>query len=317
MNDMNETKKISPKDVFLHILAIAALWASAISFIGLIFQYIDRFIPDALYQDGYGSMGDSIRWSIAVLTVIFPVFLYVSRTLDLGYAEDPEKRNLKTRKWLLYFTLFATGLVIIGDLVTLIYNFLNGDLSLKFVLKIITVLFAASVVFGYYLWNIKNEKIAWRDKKMRFLVWLVIIIVGAATISGYFVAGSPFRERMRKFDERRINDLQSIQWQIVNYWQRKEKLPDSLENLTDDISGFSAPRDPETGSPYEYQKLGDSKFQLCADFKMESSLSSNYPKLAYPEFGGGNENWSHGIGQKCFERSIDPDLYPSQKIKSR
>src|SRR3990167_9187917 len=124
MNDMNETKKISPKDVFLHILAIAALWASAISFIGLIFQYIDRFVPDALYRDGYRSIGDSIRWSIAVLTVIFPVFLYVSRTLDLGYAEDPEKRNLKTRKWLLYFTLFATGLVIIGDLVTLIYNFL-------------------------------------------------------------------------------------------------------------------------------------------------------------------------------------------------
>lgn len=311
---MNETKKVSPKDVFLHILAIAALYASAISFIGLTFQYIDRFIPDALYREGYGGIGDSIRWSIAVLTVIFPVFLYVSRTLDLGYAKDPEKRNLKTRKWLLYFTLFATALVIIGDLVALIYNFLNGDLSLKFILKIITVLFAASAVFGYYLWNIKNEKIAWRDPKMRFLVWLIVIIVGVATISGYFVAGSPFRERMRKFDERRINDLQSIQWQIVNYWQRKEKLPDNLENLKDDISGFSAPYDPETGLPYEYRKLEDLKFKLCANFKLESSSDANYPKLAYPEFGGQtNDNWNHGLGQKCFERNIDPDLYPSQK----
>lgn len=309
---MNETKKLSPKDVFLHILSIGAMWASAAGFITLCFQYINKFIPDALSQNFYSSgVNDSIRWGVASLTVIFPAFVYISWLLEKSYAKNQEKRSLKTRRWLIYFTIFAASIVLIGDLVVLIYNFLNGDLSIKFILKIIIILFVAGSVFFYYLWNIRNEKSPWLEPKIKIFIIALTGIVIIATLSGYFVAGSPFRERMRKFDERRVSDLQSIQWQIVNYWQKKEKLPDSLDALRDDISGFSAPQDPETGLSYEYQKLGDVKFELCADFKLESPDDRSYPKLAYPEFGNTSDNWSHATGKKCFERNIDPELYPT------
>src|SRR5438132_4874360 len=43
-------------------------------------------------------------------------------------------------KWLIYLTLFVAALIIIGDLVSLIYNFLGGDVTIKFVLKALSVL---------------------------------------------------------------------------------------------------------------------------------------------------------------------------------
>lgn len=156
----NPPVKVSPKDVFLHLLAIVALYASAVSFIVLIFQYINLALPDAL-QSGYydiESAHSAIRLSISTLIVVFPTYVVVSWILGKGYAIDPQKRNLRIRKWLIYFTLFITGLVAIGDLVTLVYNFLGGDLTSQFVLKILTVLFVTGSIFFYYFIDVRKYK---------------------------------------------------------------------------------------------------------------------------------------------------------------
>ena len=74
-----------PKDVFLHLLAILTLYASAIAFIALIFQYINVLIPDLLEtQRGFSlqSSYQAIRWSIASLVVIFPVYVFSSWYLN-------------------------------------------------------------------------------------------------------------------------------------------------------------------------------------------------------------------------------------------
>ena len=157
---MDTTVKVSPKDVFLHLLAIITLYASAVSFIVLVFQYINLAFPDAL-QGGYYAMESAqsaIRFSVATLIVVFPTYVIVSWILGRGYAADPQKRNLRIRKWLIYFTLFLTGLVAIGDLVTLIYNFLSGDLTSQFVLKILTVLFVTGSIFFYYFVDVRKYK---------------------------------------------------------------------------------------------------------------------------------------------------------------
>lgn len=226
-----------------------------------------------------------------------------------------EKREIKIRKWLLYFTLFAAAAVIIGDLVALVYNFLGGDLSGRFILKMVTVFFIASAVFSYYLWNLKRETMASRDPRMRWFIFGTLTLVAVATVYGFFVAGSPFAERMRRFDARRVQDLQSIQWQVINYWQRKDKLPAKLDDLRDEISGFVPPRDPEAGAAYEHRALGNLTFELCATFKTDSSLTSepsSKPPPVAPPFGLG-DNWAHGIGRVCFERTIDPELYGLDK----
>lgn len=143
---------------------------------------------------------------------------------------------------------------------------------------------------------------------MKWFVWTVIAIVAASIIAGFFIVGSPATERMRRFDDERITDLQNIQWQIVNFWQRKERLPEPLDELKDDISGWSAPQDPENGKVYEYIVDNKLSFALCADFSLKSGA----------EFGGDDytialteSNWDHPQGRHCFKRVIDPELYPS------
>lgn len=309
--------KTSPKDVFMHLLAIIALYISALSFGALVFQYIDILFTDKL-ADYFGGSRDNVRWALSSLVVVFPVYIWASWVLAKDVSLHNEKRELKTRKWLYHFTLFAASVLIIGDIVALIYKFLGGDLSMRFLLKVLTVLFIAAAVFGYYLWNIRREEMASGNPRMRVFILGVLAVVAISIIYGFFVAGSPFLERMRRFDEKRIQDLQNIQWQVVNYWQRKEKLPESTDLLKDDISGYAVPRDPESGAPYEYRIIDKLQFELCVNFKTESvEISSVVPKPVFSEGRGVSENWTHSIGRECFSRTIDPELYPPYADKGR
>jgi hypothetical protein len=154
-----DQEKTSPKDVFLHLLAILTLYVSAVSFLTLLFQYINLYLPDPLEQNLYYVQGiySSMRWALAMLVIVFPVYLGTSWYLGKSYAVTPLKRNLRIRKWLIYFTLFLTALVIIGDLVALVYSLLQGEITLRFILKIISVLFVAGSVFTYYLWDVRQH----------------------------------------------------------------------------------------------------------------------------------------------------------------
>lgn len=148
---------------------------------------------------------------------------------------------------------------------------------------------------------------------MKIFSYIIIGIVAAAVVAGFFVIGSPATERLRRADDQRIADLQNIQWQVVNYWQSKEKLPTNLDMLTDNISGWRAPLDPETGTNYNYQATGELSFNLCANFNLEGSDNSEFavPRSAPKMIDApASDNWQHSSGYHCFERTIDPDLYP-------
>jgi uncharacterized membrane protein (DUF106 family) len=55
------------------------------------------------------------------------------------------------RRWLTYLTLFVSAGVLIADLVTMVYNVLGGELTTRFVLKVLVVGAIAGGVFWYYL----------------------------------------------------------------------------------------------------------------------------------------------------------------------
>lgn len=147
-----------------------------------------------------------------------------------------------------------------------------------------------------------------------------ILIVLASIVLGFSVVGSPATQRAIRMDNQRLMDLQSIQWQVVNYYQSKEGLPGSLSDIEDSISGFEIPKDPETNLPYEYVLIGQSAktFQLCATFTRESQGEGSMMGRDYsyampmdPMMGG--EKWNHPAGRHCFDRTIDPDFYPVRK----
>ncbi|MFH1866680.1 MAG: hypothetical protein ABIJ81_01195 [Patescibacteria group bacterium] len=151
---------------------------------------------------------------------------------------------------------------------------------------------------------------------MKYFSYIIIAIVAIAVIAGFFIVGSPTDERLRRADEQRVSDLENIQWQIINYWQSKEQLPATLDDLIDNISGWRSPLDPETGTAYDYEVTGDLSFNLCSNFNLvsegvsEHALTKPLPErvLTRP-FPPVTDNWQHPAGKHCFERTIDPDLY--------
>ena len=311
------TLKSSPRDVFLYILAIITLYISVWRFITLIFEYIHYIFPDDL-NIYFTSASDEIRGSMAALIVVFPVYLGITWFLRKDIISNPEKREFWARKWLLNLTLFLAAVTIIVDLIILVNNFLNGELTLRFVLKVITVFIVAAAVFGYYFWDLRRDTLP-TSKPSKVLVGGVSLVILVSIISGFFIVGSPATQRKMRFDDMRLNNLQSLQWEIVNFWQMKSRLPKTLAELNNNLSGFVPPLDPETNASYEYKTKGAREFELCANFSKASpslkdgvSATSRYmPIMPEPMgmYGSGQQNWTHEIGKKCFTRTIDPDLY--------
>ncbi len=159
---MNQTvTKSGPKDVFLHLLVMIALYVSAGNFIALIFQYINVLIPDPLESGDYYGVESAyriIRFSISVLIVVFPAYILLVRYLNRLYEREPEKRNLATRKWLIWLTLSIAAIIMVGDMVGLVNKLLGGELTLRFVLKVITLFFVAGSVFYYYLRDLRKYR---------------------------------------------------------------------------------------------------------------------------------------------------------------
>ena len=313
-----ETKiKTTPRDFFVFIGAMAALYASAVSLLNLLFEIINASFPDALHFS-YDNFSSGMRWSIASLIIVFPIYIFLSWFINKDLALNPLKKNLGIRKWLTYLTLFVAGVAIITDLIMLINTFLGGEITARFAFKVLAVLIVAGVTFAYYLYDLKRD-VGQKSGKTKLLVWAVSFAVLASIVGGFFIMGSPFTLRMKRFDERRVNDLQNIQYQVVNFYQRKGNLPNGLLELEDPISGFNIPLDPASAASYGYEKVSDINFKLCADFSLANDLKidSKGATRPTPVFLGDNfsinENWQHISGKQCFDRKIDKDLYPILK----
>ncbi|MBI2474310.1 MAG: hypothetical protein HYV68_01280 [Candidatus Taylorbacteria bacterium] len=285
---------------------LIALYASVISLINLLFATINQVFPDPLNQGYYyGGYSGGIRAAIATLVVFFPVYVLITRYLRKSFVADPSKRELWVRRWLVYLTLFLSSLAVVVDIIVLINSFLGGELSTRVLLKVLALFIVVGAVFGYYFYDLRDESFA--EKKGDYFAWGSAILVIASLAWSFSVIGSPMAERERRFDDRRTNDLAQIQSQIVSFWQAKGQLPEDLGTLSDNISGFKAPLDPESKESYEYEKIGDKEFRLCATFDLPSR---NEESRAYIYGPGENNNWKHDTGKTCYDRNIDEEFYP-------
>jgi len=305
----NTTLRSTPKDVFLHLFNIVTFYLSVIGFITLFIQYINALFPDKLNYY-FTNIANGVRWSTSVLLIAVIAYLLTSWMLEKDLSKMPDKRNLKLRKWLVYFTLFISAITIIIDLMTFVYNFMSGELTTRFVLKVLVVLLVAAAVFGYYLWDLKRTN--GHTNIPKILAVVVSVVVLASITAGFFIIGTPGEQRERRFDDQRVQHLQMLQNEVVNYWVQKEELPEQLSNLENSITGFAVPTDPATSAVYEYNILSDLSFELCATFAQPNKDGGAdrggmyYPEIYYDSY---NQNWTHGVGRACFTRTIDPELY--------
>ncbi|MFA6340648.1 MAG: DUF5671 domain-containing protein [Candidatus Paceibacterota bacterium] len=309
--------KTTAKDFFMYLGTIISLYVSVVSFLMLVFAIINKALP--LAGEYAAGPDQTIRSTIAAIIVFFPTFIYLLKLLSKDLQAHPEKREYWMRKWMIFLTLFSTGLAMAVDLVTLVYRFLGAeDLTLRFFLKVFFVFAVAVTVFRTSLADLRRTDFSY-GRKERTGTIIVSLVMLAAIVYGVIMIGSPATQRARMMDETRVSDLNSIQSQIVySQWENKGVVPETLDALREPISNYIVPTDPETKESYEYKKISKNSFELCATFKTEvgtttiNSITGKHISSPYP-YELTNENWQHGIGRTCFTRTIDEKLYPINK----
>jgi hypothetical protein len=301
--------KAGPRDFFLWLGAMVALYASVVSFLTLFFEYINRAYPDPLeyWVDPYSG---AIRFSIATLVVAFPLFLVLMRLIRSDIQTTPEKKDLWVRKWALYLTLFIAAFTIAVDVVVLINTFLGGEATIRFLLKTLVVFLVAGGGFLHFLADVRGYWVA-NPAKAQYVGYGALLVVVATIFSGFLIIGSPMDQRLYRFDEQKVQDLQSIQWQVRDHWQTQGALPESLDVLSDPFTGYSVPKDAQTGAAYEYMRVSETTFELCATFNKDSR-GNQYDAMRQVDFPQGDLDgpFMHSSGRTCFSRTIDPEKYP-------
>jgi len=151
--------QLSARHAFVYLLLFSVLLVVAVQLGSLLFQLIDIGFSDPL-DNQYAITGrqSAIRWAVASLVVAFPLFLFLSNAVGREIKRNPAMRLSGVRRWLTYIALFVAATILMGDLISLIFRFLEGDLSTRFVLKSLTVGMIAGGIFGYYFLGLSREE---------------------------------------------------------------------------------------------------------------------------------------------------------------
>ncbi len=292
------------RDAFFHLISFAALYTLVISLIMLFYQYINWLFPDAATDYSYYTNDFSgVRWGMAAVLVSFPLLLWMTRLIMKEMEKNPEKSVSGVRRWLTYLTLFVAASTLMGDTIALIFSMLEGELSIRFLLKFLTIFLFAGLTFTYYFFSLKVTPASKEAKSLNrnFLV-IASVLVGIGLVWGAMLSGSPETQRDKKFDERRVENLRAIHQEVVNIVYNGEPylpdaspsqaVPSSLEEVQEKAV-YTRPEitDPETGLPYEYRTLSRTTYELCAEFSFERN--EQYDLL-----------WNHPAGHHCYSLDV-------------
>lgn len=143
---------LSAREAFFYLVLFASLYTAAWSLGSLLFDLLNRWMPDAAdpaYVTQYSN--NSMRWSTAAVIIALPLYLWVARRLAREVTNDPVARLSPVRRWLTYLTLFLASIALVTDLITLVYQALGGELTVRFLLKVLIVAALGGSIFAYYM----------------------------------------------------------------------------------------------------------------------------------------------------------------------
>jgi hypothetical protein len=297
------------KHFALQLGSLISLYVSIGALIVLLFGIITIQFPDELagYWEVSNASG-SMRWAIAFLLVFFPTYLALTRVINV--ARRSGAVYLTITKWLIYLSLVIGGAVLLGDLVAVIYNFLNGELTVRFLLKALTVLVVVGSAFTYYVYDARGY---WQthEASSKQYAFGGIILVLVSLVFGYMNVESPAEVREHTADATQISDLSTIQSFVVNQYTITNMLPASLDEL--ELKG-SIPTAPEGRDEYTYERISPTSFELCAEFAYPSQPNEfSYP--AYYEKGVvimNPDDWAYEAGNWCFTRVVNAPAAPAK-----
>lgn len=300
------------KSFFIHVGMLIALTVTLSYVLVLSFAVINIWFPDVLGDGMYYSVQsvfDTVRLAVATLIISFPVYVilawlsFVQVRQEQGAQVLPLYPVVGLSKWVMYVIAFATVTTGLLTLSTIVYTFLGGEITSRFLLKSAVLLTVIGLTSIYYF---QALRFGTSRAKVKMHAYVLCALVITSIVLGFVVIGSPMKQRDIQFDERRSTALLSIQTAVDSFYQDQGRLPTSLEEMIQSPRAyyFETPFDPETSEPFEYAVTAQYTYQLCATFALDSAAAKR------PQRGIGymsNEQYfKHGEGRQCFTRQVLP-----------
>jgi len=296
-----EQQNNSAKFAFFYMLSLVALIFMAMSAGVIIFQIINKNIIDILEQYRGRYSPDQLKFAISALIISAPIFYLTMRQIYKNLFSGALAKDSGVRKWLTYFVLFISSVVMIGWLIATVNSFLDGELTTKFVLKAITAIAIAASIFTFYLYDIKREQVVGKkDKTIQMYFYGSLAVVIAVFAASLFFVESPTETRNRKLDQRILENFNEIDRAVNDYYQDYDKLPKDLDELASEFNYLTDKdlKDPVTKKKYEYKITDDKKYELCAVFR---TSNKNEDEARYDYY---KEQWPHDAGYQCLSQKI-------------
>ncbi len=139
------------RDAFYYLLNFITLAFWTIALGQIFYMLIERRFPDALDAGSMSPVRDEIAGQLAAVIVTFPVFLIVHSLIQRQLQKRPDLYYSPVRRWLTYVALVLAAIVLVADAVWFVTSFLQGQLTVRFVLDSIVLLVLGGGVFLYYL----------------------------------------------------------------------------------------------------------------------------------------------------------------------
>ncbi len=292
----------SAKFAFFYLLSLAALIFMSLSVGIIVFQIINKNIVDAIQTFRGSYSPDALKFAISALIIATPIYYLTAAQINKNLFKGLLDNNSGVRKWLTYFILLVSSIVMLGWLISVIYSFLDGELTVKFILKAATALVIAAIVFTYYLYDIKRENVVGvKDKVARAYFCVSLLMVAAVLVSAFVFVESPRETRNIRHDNNILGKFNRIDSAINDYYAANKKMPESLDVL---IGGRfyldeEILTDSATKKKFDYKVTGEKTYELCAEFR-----SSNKGKEYDYRYGYYSKRWRHDAGYQCLEQKV-------------
>ncbi len=292
-----------PKALFWYLTLFFSLGLTAFNTGGLWFQYINKLFPQEVVGGIVATAFNqsALKFNIASLIVATPLFFlfaYLVRRALKANNLDPKN---KIRVWTTYIILFLSIAIAVGDLITTVYRVLDGDYTIRFLLKALSILIIVVWIFTYYWLEIRSAKSLADSKVPKTMAIVTAVVITLSFIGSFFIVDPPAVARARAYDRTRVNSLSEIRYTIENYYRQSGKLPASLEILREQNS-YLGLTDPKTQKPYQYNIKGDIDFELCAEFETSNREITDQQDYSY------GPSFLHDSGLDCLELNIPLDL---------
>jgi len=278
-------------EIFVNLLSFGLLGVVAGAVGNLYFGIINKYVPDPLNFFN----ATPIHYAIAALIIAFPLYFWAEVFWFRKFSKNPEKTESKISKWLTYIILFIATGAIIGDLIAVIFNYLQGELSLRFFLKALTILAIAGMGFWFYF--LERKKIQYKKAVsplyFKLIGGLMILIVVVGIVFGFLAAGTPSKARLQRLDIETADNLSQISYAINDFAASQNKLPAGISQLKNNptYAGYFYGISEEGIKNYEYRITDKTHYQLCGTFNLATTDLNTMPV---------GQIWSqHEAGKVC------------------